>query len=194
MIIACKTVRTNPTAARHHRSAHQPIIKRRRYHRCMTPTETNLKPPPRLKPLWRALIDPAKTKKWWNITFDSDWKVGSTIDVKMGHITIRDPEQVILESDAPKRLAYTWHTFTPEWASANGYSEDDRLKFANESRSKVTFDLEPAGDLVKLTVIHDGFEPGTGIIEGVSQGWPRILSELKTLLETDDASSAPRSS
>ena len=96
------------------------------------------------KRLWRALTDPTKTKKWWNVSFVTDWKVGSTMDVKMGHLTIRDPEQVVLESTSPSRLAYTWHTFTPAWASANGYSEEDRLKFANETRSKVTFDIDRA--------------------------------------------------
>jgi len=94
--------------------------------------------------LWRALTDPTKTKKWWNVSFVTDWKAGSVMDVKMGHLTIRDPQQIILESNSPSRLAYTWHTFSPEWASANGYSEDERLKFANESRSKVAFDIEKA--------------------------------------------------
>jgi uncharacterized protein YndB with AHSA1/START domain len=139
------------------------------------------------KRLWRALIDPTKTKKWWNITFVSDWKVGSTIDVKMGHITIRDPEQVILESDAPNRLAYTWHTFTPEWASANGYSEDDRLKFANESRSKVTFDIEKVNGVIRLTVVHDGFDADSVVIDAIREGWPPILSSLKTFLEKGEA-------
>jgi hypothetical protein len=55
---------------------------------------------------------------------------------------------------------------------------------ASERRSKVTFDIEPAGEMVKLTVIHDDFDTGSAVLEGVSEGWPRILSDLKTLLET----------
>jgi hypothetical protein len=47
----------------------------------------------------------------------------------------------------------------------------------------VTFDIEPAGELVKLTVVHDGFDPGSTVLEGISAGWPRLLSDLKTLLE-----------
>lgn len=139
------------------------------------------------KRLWRALTDPVKTKKWWGISFVSDWKVGSTIDVKMGHITISDPEQVILESDSPSRLAYTWHTFTPEWASANGYTEDERLKFANESRSKVTFDIEKVTGVIQLTVVHDGFDADSIVIEAIRDGWPPLLSSLKTYLETGEA-------
>ena len=50
----------------------------------------------------------------------------------------------------------------------------------------MTFDSEPCGDVVKLTVAHDDFDPGSIVLEGVSQGWPRILSDLKTPLETGD--------
>ncbi len=57
--------------------------------------------------LWRALTDPTKTRKWWHISFITDWKVGSTMDVKMGPLLIHDKEQKILESEAPVRLAYT---------------------------------------------------------------------------------------
>jgi uncharacterized protein YndB with AHSA1/START domain len=138
------------------------------------------------KRLWRALTDPAKTKKWWNISFDSDWKVGSQIDVKMGHLTIRDPEQVILESDAPNRLSYTWHTFSPEWAAANGYSEDDRLKFANESRSKVAFGVARANGVIRLSVVHDGFDSDSLVFQAIRDGWPPLLSSLKTFLETGE--------
>jgi hypothetical protein len=50
----------------------------------------------------------------------------------------------------------------------------------------VTFEIEPLGELVKLTVVHDGFEAGSLAASMVSQGWPRILSNLKTLLETGE--------
>jgi Activator of Hsp90 ATPase homolog 1-like protein len=50
----------------------------------------------------------------------------------------------------------------------------------------VTFDIEPNGEVVKLTVVHDDFDPGSIVLEGVSQGWPRLLSDLKILLETGD--------
>ena len=139
------------------------------------------------KRLWRALTDPAKTKKWWNVSFVTDWKVGSTMDVKMGPLTIRDPQQVILESTTPTRLAYTWHTFTPAWASANGYSEIDRLKFASESRSKVAFDIEESKGVVRLSVTHDGFDKDSVVLEAIREGWPALLSSLKTFLELGEA-------
>ena len=58
---------------------------------------------------------------------------------------------------------------------------------AGERRSKVTFDIETVGEMVKLTVIHDDFDAGSAVLRGISEGWPRILSDLKTLLETGDA-------
>jgi hypothetical protein len=63
-------------------------------------------------------------------------------------------------------------------------ARDARATLAGEPRSKVTFDIEPAGPMVKLTVIHDAIEPGGTLLQGVSQGWPAILASLKTLLET----------
>jgi hypothetical protein len=50
----------------------------------------------------------------------------------------------------------------------------------------VAFDLEDTGGLVKLTVVHDGFLPGSRVFESISQGWPRVLADLKTLLETGE--------
>jgi uncharacterized protein YndB with AHSA1/START domain len=98
-------------------------------------------------------------------------------------VTIADPAQVVLEADPYRRLSYTWHTFTPEWAASYGLSDEYLAKAAAERRSKVTFDIEPAGEQVKLTVVHDGFDPGSTVLEGISAGWPKLLSDLKTLLE-----------
>ena len=138
--------------------------------------------------LWQALTDPAFTRRYWyGITFDTDWKKGSAITWHQGDRVIADPEQVVLESDPYRRLAFTWHSMTPEWAEANGMSEDDRARWAAEPRSKVSFEIEPAGDSVKLTVIHTGFEPGSTVLKSISGGWPIVLSGLKTLLETGES-------
>ncbi|HEY1322447.1 MAG TPA: SRPBCC domain-containing protein, partial [Streptosporangiaceae bacterium] len=92
------------------------------------------------------------------------------------------------------RLSYTWHTFTPEWAQAYGFGEEYLAQVASEPRSKVTFELAPAGDSVKLTVTHDGFEPGSTVLAGISEGWPALLASLKTLLETGEPLPAAASS
>ena len=99
-------------------------------------------------------------------------------------LTFDDPDQVVLESEPYRRLSYTWHTFTPEFAEKVGFTGEFLDTVAAEPRSKVTFELEPAGPLVKLTVVHDGFPPGSAVLASVSQGWPAIVSNLKTLLET----------
>jgi uncharacterized protein YndB with AHSA1/START domain len=99
-------------------------------------------------------------------------------------VTVVDPEQVVLESDPYRRLSYTWHTMTDELAARIGMSAEDTSRAQAEARSKVVFDLEDQGQLVKLSIVHDGFDPGSLVARLVSTGWPQVLSGLKTLLET----------
>jgi uncharacterized protein YndB with AHSA1/START domain/DNA-binding transcriptional ArsR family regulator len=136
--------------------------------------------------LWQALTEPAFTERYWKTTFETDWQVGSTMTWHNHGVTIADAEQVVLESEPYRRLSYTWHTFTPGLAEVHAQLGDDVLaKAAGERRSKVTFEIEPLDELCKLTVVHDGFEPGSTVLDLISGGWPRVLSDLKTLLETD---------
>jgi DNA-binding transcriptional ArsR family regulator/uncharacterized protein YndB with AHSA1/START domain len=146
--------------------------------------------------VWQGLTDPAFTAAYWRhpkaggVRFATDWQKGSTYDVtyEESGLVISHPEQVVLESDPYRRLAYTWHTFSPEWASHHGIDEDRAAAWRAEPRSRVAFDLEEAGPgVVKLTVVHDGFGPHSPVLEGVSQGWPAVLASLKTLLETGSA-------
>jgi uncharacterized protein YndB with AHSA1/START domain/DNA-binding transcriptional ArsR family regulator len=136
--------------------------------------------------LWEALTSPAFTQRYWTAAFETDWAPGSEMVWTMFGITVAHPEQVVLEADPPRRLSYTWHTFTPELARAAEVDEDVFAAAAGEPRSKVTFELEPAGSAVKLTVVHDGFPAQSTAATLVSNGWPRVLSRLKTLLETGD--------
>jgi uncharacterized protein YndB with AHSA1/START domain/DNA-binding transcriptional ArsR family regulator len=142
--------------------------------------------------LWQALTDPAFTSRYWGCSFHTDWREGSTYTLEQNGAFIADADQRVLVSDPPRRLSYTWHTFSPTWADAVGrhigFSEEYIARLAAEPRSTVTFEIEPVDDMVKLTVVHDGFEPEGAVLEGISQGWPRVLSELKTLLEGDLAS------
>jgi uncharacterized protein YndB with AHSA1/START domain len=136
--------------------------------------------------LWQALTDPAFTRRYWGVTLESDWAEGSAVTWQRSGVTITDPGQVVLESDPPRRLAYTWHTFTPEFARSVGLPDEVLQQAAAERRSRVTFRIEPAGDTVRLTVTHDDFDPGSVVLESVSEGWPALLSSLKTLLETGE--------
>lgn len=144
------------------------------------------------KQLWQALTEPAFTRRYWGgMAMESDWQTGSVFTVTLADGTrIADPAQVIVEADPYRRLAYTWHTFTQEWAAHYKIAEEDRAAWAAEPRSTVTFDIEDQGELVKLTVQHGGFEAGSGVLAGISQGWPRVMADLKTLLETGDLAPA----
>ena len=146
--------------------------------------------------VWQGLTDPAFTTRYWRhpsaggVSMSSTWEKGATYDVAYdnGDLLISSPEQVVLESDPYRRLAYTWHTYTPEWADAHGVDAADAAAWAAEPRSKVAFDIEETGPgVVKLTVVHDGFAPGSALLSGVSTGWPAVLASLKTLLETGSA-------
>lgn len=143
--------------------------------------------------VWQALTDPASTRRYWRHaeaggkSFPSDWKKGSTYDLVHDEVglVVSDPAQVILESDPHRRLAYSWHTFTPEWAAAVGMDDATAAAWRAGPRSKVAFDIEDVGDgVVKLTVTHDDFAPGSPVLPAISEGWPAVLSSLKTLLET----------
>jgi DNA-binding transcriptional ArsR family regulator/uncharacterized protein YndB with AHSA1/START domain len=107
--------------------------------------------------LWQALTSPGFTRRYWGVEFTTDWSPGARMDWHQGGVTVSSPEQVVLEADPYRRLSYSWHDFTPELGKAFGFSDEFLATVAREPRSRVTFDLEPAGKMVKLTVVHDGF-------------------------------------
>ncbi len=143
--------------------------------------------------VWQALTDPADTREYWRHqragpkTFRSEWTKGSTWDLLHEDVglVVSDPEQVILESDPPNRLAYTWHTVTPEWAVEVGMDAATAQTWRAEPRSRVDVDIEDVGHgVTRLTLVHDGFGQASEILPAVSEGWPAVLSSLKSLLET----------
>jgi uncharacterized protein YndB with AHSA1/START domain/DNA-binding transcriptional ArsR family regulator len=136
--------------------------------------------------LWQALTAPAFTERYWGSSLESDWRPGSTIAWNQRGVVIDDPAQIVLESDPYVRLSYTWHTFTPELKGLHGIADDVFDRAVSEPRSKVTFEIEDLGEMVKLTVVHDGFDDGSAVFTMVSEGWPRVLSGLKSLLETGE--------
>jgi uncharacterized protein YndB with AHSA1/START domain len=136
--------------------------------------------------LYRALTERAFMERYWGVVAESDWETGSAITWEKRGLRQSDPRQVVLEADPPRRLSYTWHAMAPEWSRMCSLSEEHARRAAAEPLSHVTFELEPHGELVKLTVLHDHFEPDSVVAPTVSTGWPVVISSLKTLLETGD--------
>ncbi|MUL85558.1 MULTISPECIES: metalloregulator ArsR/SmtB family transcription factor [unclassified Mycolicibacterium] len=137
--------------------------------------------------LWQAITNPVFSCSYMGHAIESEWQKGSAYTWVEDGLRIHDPEQVIVESDPYQRLAFTFHSFTPELQQiAPDLSEETIAKAAAEPRSRVSFDIEPVGDQVKLTVIHDGFDPDSAVREMISHGWPLKLSSLKSGLEQAD--------
>src|SRR5690242_6232220 len=133
--------------------------------------------------LWQAITDPAFSHRFMGHAVVSDWQKGSTYVWEDRDLRIEHPEQIILESDPYRRLAFTFHTFVPE-LTALGLDADVIAKAAGEKRSQVSFDIEPVDDgQVKLTVIHSDFPSESTVRELISGGWPWKLANLKSGLE-----------
>src|SRR3954454_11839245 len=80
--------------------------------------------------LWQALTEPAFTERYWGMVFHSDWETGSRYVLNQFGLTILDDEQVVLEAEPFRRLSYTCHTVTPEWADALDLTEEARERLA----------------------------------------------------------------
>jgi uncharacterized protein YndB with AHSA1/START domain len=123
--------------------------------------------------LWQALTDPQMMRKYWfGFVQETDWKAGSPWKLVAGDGTVTDMGE-ILEADPPRRLAIRWRNEFREELKAEGYSV-------------CTMDIEPAESAVKLTISHAIDVADSKLIQAVNGGWPAILSNLKSLLETGE--------
>jgi uncharacterized protein YndB with AHSA1/START domain len=129
--------------------------------------------------LWQALIDPEFTRRYWVETWqESDWKPGASWRLMIPDGRVGDAGEVI-EIEPERKLVLTWRNeFKPE--------------LREEGYSQLTYELEPQGDMVKLTLVHEMGKPGSKLIDAVSNGWPMLLSSLKSLLETGESLEASR--
>ncbi|MFD8211080.1 SRPBCC family protein [Streptomyces sp. NPDC059695] len=136
--------------------------------------------------LWQALTEPELTRRYWGVSFETTWTPGAAmVWDEAGRRTV-DPDQVVLEARPGRLLSYTWHTFTKDWADAVRLEQEAYERLAREPRSRVTFVIEPSGDTVKLTVTHGGLAPDGIIKDLIGEGWPALISSLKSLLETGE--------
>lgn len=123
--------------------------------------------------VWRALTDPELTGRFWGHSQISDWTVGSRVDhVRVDGSGISDAAGTVLESDPPHRLVF-------------GFDDPKRLDDPTFEPSVVTFEIESCEDIVRLTVSHARLRTEDEL-RAVDLGWPTVLANLKTLLETGD--------
>jgi uncharacterized protein YndB with AHSA1/START domain/DNA-binding transcriptional ArsR family regulator len=129
--------------------------------------------------LWQAITDPSLRARYqFGARIESDWAAGSSY--RVAHPGAPGPliEGENLQVDPPRRLVQSYRAV---W--------DDNV--AAEGTSRVTWDIEPAGDSCRLTVTHDQLRQGAD--EHLYGGWPMILSGLKTWLETGEELTTPGS-
>lgn len=121
--------------------------------------------------LWKALTTSDFIPQYWlGARAEADWKVGGPWKLVLPDGRVADSGE-ILEFEPPRRLAIKWRNeFMPE-LTAEGWSH-------------CLFELEPEGEAVKLSVIHSIPVEKSKLVQAVSGGWPKILSNLKSLLET----------
>ena len=120
--------------------------------------------------LWRALTTPKTIEQYrFGMSVESEWRVGSPWRMYAEGSLMDSGE--ILESVPQKRLAMSWLN---EW----------QPEFKAEGKARCVFDIDPVGTSVKLTLTHSIERPDSRFIAAVADGWPMVLSNLKSLLET----------
>jgi uncharacterized protein YndB with AHSA1/START domain len=121
--------------------------------------------------VFEAITRPEITRRYWGHENRSDWQPGAGWQ----HVRADGQRTVnivgkVLEVSPPTRLVISW---------ASPAQADDPAAY-----SRVSFDLAEYDGMVRLTVTHDELEAGSGMDKGIRQGWPIVLSSLKSLLET----------
>ena len=130
--------------------------------------------------LWEALLKPEFTRQYWfGITLVSDWKKGSSWKMVFSDGTSGDGGEIV-EIEPEKRLVMRWKSERTPELKAEGYSQ-------------CTMEIEQVPGSVKLTVLHEMDKGQSVFIQQVSNGWPIILSSLKSLLETGESLEETRS-
>jgi uncharacterized protein YndB with AHSA1/START domain len=119
--------------------------------------------------VWDALTDADITAQYWGHSNVSDWAEGSSWEHRrIDGTDIADVAGTVETSDRPRRLVTTW--------AAPGHEDP-------AGSTRVTFEIEPYGEIVRLTVTHENLADEAER-QGVAAGWSAVLSNLKSLLET----------
>ncbi len=123
--------------------------------------------------LWQAITDPSFTERFFHQTrFETELKPGAPLRYLYtdGRLAV---EGQVLEAEPPRRLVTTW-------------AFRHRPEYLNDPPSRVTWEIEPLDSVCRLTLIHDDFPSENATFKSVVNGWPLVLSSLKSLLETGE--------
>jgi uncharacterized protein YndB with AHSA1/START domain len=122
--------------------------------------------------LWSALTEDVEFMKqyWFGVHCESQWSTGSSWKMVHPDGRILDAGEIV-EAESPKRLVIRWR-------------HQDKPELKAEGASLCTMELEPSGSAVKLSITHTIEREPSKLIEAVSGGWPKVISNLKSLLET----------
>ncbi|MBU6497328.1 MAG: SRPBCC family protein [Rhodospirillales bacterium] len=122
--------------------------------------------------LWSALTEDSEFMRqyWFGVHCESEWRPGSPWKMVHSDGSVSDLGEIVA-AEPPTRLVIRWRNQrTPELAA--------------EGDSLCTMELEPVGSAVRLSIIHTVERDSSKLIEAVSGGWPKVISNLKSLLET----------
>lgn len=121
--------------------------------------------------LWAALTDAEFMQQYWfGSHCESRWTAGSSWKNVYPDGRIADAGEIV-EAEPPRRLVIRWR-------------HQDKPELSAEGDSLCTMELEPCGPAVKLSITHTIEREPSKLIAAVSGGWPKVLSNLKSLLET----------
>ena len=122
--------------------------------------------------VWQALTDGDFTQRYWGgLRITSDWNVGASVQL-MNRDGMAGAVGEVIEADFPSRLSYTFHMQVSEATRA-------------DPPSRVTFELQPLEVVTKLTLTHDHVAAGE-TFSNTSNGWPALMSSMKSLIETGE--------
>jgi uncharacterized protein YndB with AHSA1/START domain len=131
--------------------------------------------------LWEALTDSDFIRQYWfGLSVETEWKKGAPWKLVRADGTT-DSSGEILEIIPPRSMVIRWQN---EW----------RSELKAEGPSRCTIAIEPVESAVKLTISHEIDRPDSKLITSVSGGWPRVVSNLKSLLETGSVAISERQS